>query len=287
MNDTFSPLAMICIFAFVSSSMFSVGTSLKMGELLSHMRNVRLIVSSFIASFILVPLSAVIISTLLFLDEPYRIGLILFSMTAGTEALPTLARRVKGNEAYAVTLMIAQILISMVAVPVIVTLASPEVNIAMSALLLKLSLIVFFPLVAGLFIKARWSKVAPKLHRVFHLISNIFIAIVLVLVLFHGYAKVVSVFGSRALLAGFILFSAAALIGYFLGGPAIEIRKVLSLGSCGRNISIALLVASQAFSDPKVAIMVVVMSIAMLITFLPVMVILNRVGFKERLQKYH
>lgn len=283
MNNTFSLFAMICIFVFVSSSMFSVGTSLKIGEIIGHMRNVRLIVSSFIASFMLVPLLAVIISMVLFLDEPYRIGLILFSMTAGTEALPTLARRVKGNEAYAVTLMIVQILISMIFVPVIVTLTAPEVNIAMGALLLKLTLIVFLPFVAGLLVKAHWSHAAPKLHKVFHLIANVFIIIVLFFILFHGYAKVVSVFGSRALLAGFILLSAAAAIGYLLGGPAIETRKVLSLGSCGRNISIALLVASQAFSDPKVAIMVVVMSIAMAIIFLPMMVIFNRVGLKERI----
>ena len=58
--------------------------------------------------------------------------------------------------------------------------------------------------------------------------------------------------------------------GWFLGGPDVENRRVLALGTAQRNIAAALVVAGQSFSDPKVVVMVVVVAIVGLLVLMPV-----------------
>jgi hypothetical protein len=45
-------------------------------------------------------------------------------------------------------------------------------------------------------------------------------------------------------------------IGWMLGGPGTDTRRVLALGTGQRNIAAALVVASETFSDPQVITMV-------------------------------
>ena len=58
-------------------------------------------------------------------------------------------------------------------------------------------------------------------------------------------------------------------IGWLLGGPDIDTRRVMALGTGQRNIAAALVVASESFSDPKVVVMVIVVAIVGLIILMP------------------
>src|SRR6266567_5182829 len=58
-------------------------------------------------------------------------------------------------------------------------------------------------------------------------------------------------------------------IGWVLGGPGNDTRRVLALGTAQRNIAAALVVGSQSFSDPKVVVMVIVVAIVGLIILMP------------------
>src|SRR5438067_422717 len=132
----------VAMLAFVLSSMLAMGLNLTVGQIITPLRNVRLVTLSLLVNFVLMPLAATGLATLLRLDEPLGIGLLLF------------------------------------------------------------------------------------------------IAIGLVL-------------------------------GWFLGGPDINTRRVLALGTAQRNIAAALVVGSQSFSDPKVVVMVVVVAIVSLLVLMP------------------
>jgi BASS family bile acid:Na+ symporter len=81
--------------------------------------------------------------------------------------------------------------------------------------------------------------------------------------------SVLSVFGTRGILAGLIFLAVGYGIGWVLGGPAADTRPVLGLGTSQRNIAAALVVGSQSFTDPKVVVMVVVVAIIGLLTLMP------------------
>ena len=82
-------------------------------------------------------------------------------------------------------------------------------------------------------------------------------------------SKVVQVFGSRAILAGLLFIALGFVIGWLVGGPGVDTRRVVALGTAQRNIAAALLVAGESFSDPKVVVMVTVVAIASLLTLMP------------------
>jgi len=63
--------------------------------------------------------------------------------------------------------------------------------------------------------------------------------------------------------------------GFLLGGPKPDTRMTLAVGSILRSGGIALVVGSQAFSDPKVIIMIVLVLI-LILPVLPAMIWMSR-----------
>ena len=81
--------------------------------------------------------------------------------------------------------------------------------------------------------------------------------------------KVLQVFGTFGILAGLLFIALGVAIGWLLGGPDVQTKRVMSLGTGQRNIAAALVVASQSFDDPKVVVMVIVVAIVGLFILMP------------------
>ena len=88
------PIAML---VFVLSSMLAMGLGLSVGEILSPLRNARLVLLSLLVNFVLMPLGALAIAALLRLDQPLSVGLLLLGAAAGAPFLPKLAQIAKGT----------------------------------------------------------------------------------------------------------------------------------------------------------------------------------------------
>lgn len=61
---------------FVLSSMLAMGLGFTVSKIITPLRNVRLVVLSLLANFVLMPLAALGLATLLRLDEPLGVGLL-------------------------------------------------------------------------------------------------------------------------------------------------------------------------------------------------------------------
>jgi BASS family bile acid:Na+ symporter len=81
-----------------------------------------------------------------------------------------------------------------------------------------------------------------------------------------NFTKVLSVFGTRAILAGLLFIGFGYALGWALGGPEPDTRP---LGTAQRNIAAALVVGGQSFSNPSVVVMVVVVAIVSLLVLVP------------------
>ena len=90
-----------------------------------------------------------------------------------------------------------------------------------------------------------------------------------VLLVVVNFNNVLSVFGTRAILAGLLFIALGYAVGWALGGPGADTRVVLGLGTAQRNIAAALVVGGQSFSNPSVLVMVVVVAIVSLLILLP------------------
>jgi BASS family bile acid:Na+ symporter len=269
------PVAML---SFVVSSMLAVGVSLTLRQIADPLRNVRLIAMSLAANFVLMPLAAVGLGRLLRLDPSFAIGLVILGSAAGAPFLPLLAKLSKGNMAVAVGQMVLLMILTVAYMPLVLPLLLEGVSVDAAKIARSLLLLMLLPLGIGLAAKARWAAAAARIKPVLDRVSSVSLVLLIALLTVTNFDKMLSVFGTRGILAGvlFLLFGFA--VGYVLGGPARETRRVLGLGTAQRNIAAALVVGGQNFSDPKVVVMVVVVAIVGLLLLMPLARVLSRRG---------
>src|SRR6266700_2796062 len=110
-----------------------------------------------------------------------------------------------------------------------------------------LVLLMLLPLAIGLALKARYEELASRVKPTLDWISNISLILLVLLITAANIDKVLQVFGTRGILAGLLYIALGLGIGWLLGGPGTDTRRVMALGTSQRNIAAALVVASQSF----------------------------------------
>jgi BASS family bile acid:Na+ symporter len=126
------------------------------------------------------------------------------------------------------------------------------------------------PLSTGLFIKACFESFATVLHRGAKLVEAASLVALFVVIVVLNIQNLKTLFGTLGIAALLVLLWLAISIGYSLGGPSRNTRKVLALGTGQRNIEAAFLVASQGFENqPMVLVIVIVTALISLISVWP------------------
>jgi bile acid:Na+ symporter, BASS family len=261
--------ATVAMLSFVVSSMLAMGAGLTVSQISEPLRNTRLVVLALLANFVLMPLGALALAKVLWLDEPFGVGLLLLGCAAGAPFLPKLAELAKGNLAFAVGAMVLLMVVSVGYLPIVLPLLLPGVTVDAWKIARSLVLLMLLPLATGLALKARYGDLAARVKPVLDWISNASLILLVALITAANIDKVLQVFGTRGILAGLLFIALGLGIGWLLGGPDAETRRVMALGTGQRNIAAALVVASQSFSDPKVVVMVIVVAIVGLIILMP------------------
>ena len=258
--------AMLC---FVVSSMLAMGAGLTVSQISEPLRSVRLVALALLANFVLMPLCALALAKLLWLDEPFGVGLLLLGCAAGAPFLPKLAELARGNLAFAVGAMVLLMVVTVGYLPIVLPLLLPGVTVDPWKIARSLVLLMLLPLAAGLALKALHEDFARRAKPVLDWLSNVSLILLVLLITAANIDKVLQVFGTRGILAGLLFIALGFGIGWLLGGPDASTKRVMALGTGQRNIAAALVVASQSFSDPKVVVMVIVVAIVGLIILMP------------------
>jgi BASS family bile acid:Na+ symporter len=261
--------ATVAMLAFVLSSMLAMGLGLTVGQISAPLSNARLVVLSVLANFVLMPLGAVALATLLRLDQPLGVGLLLLGTAAGAPFLPKLAQIAKGNLAFAVGLMVLLMVVTVGYLPLALPLLLPGVSVNPAKIARSLFLLMLLPLAGALVVKARFADLAARTKPLLDRLSNLSLILLVLLITLANVNNLLAVFGTRGILAGLLFIALGFAIGWLLGGPDRNTRRVLALGTAQRNIAAALVVGSQSFSDPKVVVMVVVVAIVSLLILMP------------------
>jgi BASS family bile acid:Na+ symporter len=259
----------ITMLAFVVSSMLSMGLSLTVGQILAPLRNYKLILLALLANFLLMPFAAFFIARLLRLDEPLGIALLLLGTASGAPFLPLLARISKGNLAFAVGLMVLLMVVTVAYMPLVLPLMLEGVSVDPMKIARSLVFLMLLPLAIGLLVKARLSGLAaiaqPSLSR----LSILSLGLLIALLLITNMQNVLSLYGTRGVLASILFIAAGSGIGWVLGWSQPDTQGVMALGTAQRNIAAALVVGGQNFNDPRVVVMVVVVAIVGLLLLMP------------------
>jgi len=271
MNDLLSHALTPVILIYVVSGMLALGLSQTVKQIIEPLKNVRKTISAIVASYIILPLLATSIARLFGLDPSLRYGVVLLAMAAGAEVGPIFTAKSNANISLSGGILAMSIGITIIYIPFMLGVLLPDVQFDVKHLLLKLILTIVVPLLLGLFNRSRFEKIAHTAEKYLHLISRLFVVLLLLTLIGLYYEKIIGLFGTYAILAGVIYVIAGFGIGYVLGWPERSTMLAMGYMHGARNASVAVMVANSVFSDlPNVMLMIATMVILILGILIPV-----------------
>jgi BASS family bile acid:Na+ symporter len=258
-----------------------MGMGFTVRQIIDALQDVRLVLLALLANFVVMPLGALALDKMLQLDEPLGVGLLLLGAAAGPPFLPTLTELAKGNLPFAVGIMVLLTVGTVGYLPLVLPLLLPGITVNSEKIAGWLFLLTLLPLAAGFALRAWYGEIAAWMKPVLDWVTNVSLVPMVLLLAVANVDKILHIFGTRGILAGFLLIALGFGVGWMLGGPAIDTRRALALGTGQRNIAAALVVAGESFSDPSVLIMLIVVTIVGLLTLLPLCHVLANYGSKQ------
>jgi bile acid:Na+ symporter, BASS family len=259
----------IALLTFVVSSMLAVGLSLTVREIITPLRNGKLLTLAVLANFVLMPLAAILIARVLQLAQPLGVALIILGAAAGAPFLPKLATVAEGNLAFSVGLMVLLMVLTVGYMPVVMPLLLQGVSVDPMKIARSLVLFMLLPLFFGLAVRARAAAVAGRAAPVLNRVSSASLTIMIVLLVVTNARNILSLFGTRGILASVVFLIVGLAVGWLFGGSSRDTKSVLSLGTAQRNIAAALVVGGQNFEDPRVVVMIAVVAIVGMLVLMP------------------
>ena len=278
-DPVFLAIGSLSVLIFIITSMLGMGFSLTIPQILAPLKNRRLVVVSLAANFVFVPILALAIAWLVPLSDGLRIGLVLVGFAAGAPFLPKLVQVARGDMAFTAGLMVLLMVITILYLPIVLPFVLVGVQVDPWEIARSLLLLMLVPLAVALFIRARYEEVAAGLVPTMSMAANLSLAAMFIGYFVAYWDETFGVLGSGGILVAVLLVVGAVVIGYLLGGPDPDTRKVLALGTGQRNLAAAFAVATGNFaSDPEVVLEVMDVAVIGLIVLMLIAGELGRRG---------
>ena len=260
MNEIVEIVFNVAMLAFIVGSMIALGLGLTIAQIIAPFKYIKIVIRALIANFIIVPLFAFGLVSLLPVSEGVRIGLILLSLGGGAPFIPMIVATAKSHVGGSVGLMVLLLIVTIFFMPIAVPWMLSGTSVNSWDIARSLLSIMLVPLVLALYIKARFSDIAARIQPFAVKFTSISVLVLVIAVIFL-YAEII--IASVSILPIITLFFLVAMsIGYMAGGRNKHARVVLAVGTGLRNPPIAILVASQNFStEPMAAIVPLLVAI--------------------------
>lgn len=268
--------AELAILFFVVTTMLSVGMALSVPQIVATLHSPRRLLSALAANFIIVPLLAYLLTRTIPLAQPLAIGLLLLGSGAGAPFSPKLVQFARGDLAFSVGLTILLMLVTVGFMPIVLLLLLPMSHVRPWLIAKPLVTVMLAPLLLGLLIRARGPTIARYSEPVLRRASTVGLVLAVVLVITANYRNAVQMVDFRAILAAVLLLVLSLACGFVLGGPSSRTRSTLAFATGQRDLSAALLVGVETFSDKAVIVMIIVTAVLGLCIQLPIALILGK-----------
>ena len=226
---------------------FATGLSAQAADLLSVVRRPARLATSLLAMVVIMPLVAVALVRALSLPQAVGVMLVALALAPVPPILPAKQVKAGGDTSYAVGLLVAAGLVSVVWIPVSLELIERVFGVPLEAhpavIAGSIARTVLAPIVAGVVVARLAPGLATKLAGRVSLLGGLLLLVGLLLVAARFWHAMGDLVGGGALLAmaAFVVIGLAA--GHLLGGPAPVDRTVLAMASATRHPGVALAIA--------------------------------------------
>jgi bile acid:Na+ symporter, BASS family len=240
---------------FVAAVMFSIGLRVRGGELLGILRDRALFTRTLLANCVLIPALGFLLVRIFPLAPDARIGILLLAAIPGTPIALQFTRRAKTRLAFAATMTFVLSLVSVAMIPLAIEVMPETVQRNQRPILLlvtNIALYIALPLCAGLWVARRTPKIAPRLVLPLGILASVVFVFLMWETRLVRRQAFNEIRGGGAVAAMALLLLLSMLIGWLIGGPDGESRRVLATATGMRSVIVVLYVARYCFPGTNV-----------------------------------
>jgi predicted Na+-dependent transporter len=240
---------------FVVVVMFSIGLRVSGGELLDILRNRALFVRTLLANCLVIPAIGLLLVRIFPLTPDASVGILLLAAIPGTPLALQFTRQAKTRLAFAAAMTFVLSLVSIAMTPLAVEMMPVPAQRNQRPILLLITNIVVYvalPLCAGLWAARHAPKIAPRLVLPLGVLATVAFLFLMWETRLVRREAFNTIRGHGTVLAMLLLLLLSMLIGWLIGGPDLESRRVLATSTGMRSVIVVLYVARYCFPGTNV-----------------------------------
>lgn len=260
------------------SMMLAMGLRLTVQDLVTIIKDVRLIGLVVVVNFIVLPLLTLVFVNWVGVTGDAAAGILLCSAAPGATMTTILSRQAHGDIPVSVALLLVLVFISTLLTPLIATglfhmagLHPERMRAGMA--ILSLLAIQILPLIAGMVVRHKWVSLAAKWEPAAARFASITLGVVIVAMCIINFDLVEQVGAVTALTIGAIV-AVSSFVGWFVPGSS-NVRVSASLATGAQNIALATLLADRYLSNTGL-LTVLIFGMMTYVVLIPLVVMFRR-----------
>lgn len=259
---TFAQIIPLVLTASIFLNVLALGLAAGLEDAAYLFRKPFLLLRAVLSMNVLMVLIVVVAASFFQLTFPVKVALLALAVSPMPPLLPTKERKHGATRSYAVGLLVAAVLLSLVFIPWSIEWIGhyfgTDARVRASNIVSIVLITAIVPLAVGMMANWLLPNLAARVRRSVSMLSMILLVIGVVPILFTMWGTIWAtiVNGSLIALACFTILGLG--VGHVLGGPEPGNRTALALATSTRHPGMALTIAATNFPDQKAAFMAVI-----------------------------
>lgn len=257
-DNPLSSSIQIVVFLFLFTFLLSVALEKPKQEILRLVKS-SLMGRSLFANFIVLPILGLTLVWVFRLPPESSVGFLMVALAPGGMLGLHFARVAQGNLVYAVGLILLLSLLSIVIAPTLIYLIFPDIGATdgfVASLLGRLLFFIIPPFLTAQVIQYWLESIATRLQKLSSFLS-IVLYITLTVLTSSLKSLDIQALAWNGVAAIVVFIGMAWFIGWQLGGPELENRKVLAISTSMRNIAICFLLTTNISISDSAKLMII------------------------------
>jgi BASS family bile acid:Na+ symporter len=251
----FRLLIVLALKVSISLVVFGLGLNTTLADSLSILRRPRELGCAFLSMYVFMPALSLTMALTFNFHPAVKIVLVALSVAPVPPMLPRKALKEGGRKDYTVGLLVAMAVLAIVVIPITMKIFQPLTGVPLREPVNSFSFLVvkriLLPLSAGIALRSLAPALTKRLVRPIGILANVLLIMSALPVLFVSAREILFLIGDGTILAFTVFVLAGLAVGYWLGGPDPEDRRVLSLATSSRHPGMALAMAHANFPHQK------------------------------------
>ena len=236
-------------------TVFALGLNATVQDATFLFRNPALLARSLLSMNVIMPLVAAALVVTFDMPISVEVALVALAISPVPPMLPKKELKAGAHASYAVGLLVAIAVLSIVTVPVVISwfIDAFDRTGSISPLLVAkiVATSVFVPLFAGIALRAWAPDIAVRIARPALRLGNVLLIVSALPLAYATWPAMQALFGNGTVLIIAVMAVTGLFVGHMLGGPEAEHRTVLALSTTSRHPAVALGAAVAAGAEAK------------------------------------